>query len=94
MILLYIRRQKHYFGNTNPMKRFLFYLEILWIAAIVASAIVFAWNFYQQGSFNVSVYTPLITGGLSGIVLWNIRRQRKFYDTLASKKKLPSDEQL
>ena len=36
------------------MKRFLFYLEILWIAAIVASVVVFAWNFYQQGSFNVS----------------------------------------
>ena len=69
------------------MKRFLFYLEILWIAAILASVIVFAWNFYQQGSFSVSVYTPLITGGLSGIVLWNIRRQRKFYDTLASNKK-------
>ena len=51
------------------MKRFLFYLEILWIAAILASLVVFVWEFYQQGSFNVSVYTPLITGGLSGIVL-------------------------
>lgn len=68
------------------MKRFLFYLEILWIAAIVASLIVFVWNFYQERSFNVSVYTPLITGGLSTIVLWNIRRQRKFYDKLAEDK--------
>ncbi|MGB0456721.1 MAG: hypothetical protein ACON48_06400 [Chitinophagales bacterium] len=69
------------------MKRFLFYLEILWIAAIVASLIVFVWNFYQERSFSVSVYTPLITGGLSTIVLWNIRRQRKFYDKLAADKK-------
>ena len=84
---MYIHRQKRYFGSIKPMKRFLFYLEILWIAAIVASVVVFGWNFYQEGSFNVSVYTPLITGGLSGIVLWNIRRQRKFYDTLASNKK-------
>lgn len=67
------------------MKRFLFYLEILWVAAIVASLVVFVWNFYQEGSFSVSVYTPLITGALSGIVLWNIRRQRKFYDTFSSK---------
>ncbi|MGB1050388.1 MAG: hypothetical protein ACPGYF_00395 [Chitinophagales bacterium] len=73
------------------MKRFLFYLEILWIAAILASLVVFVWNFYQQGSFNVSVYTPLITGGLSGIVLWNIRRQRKFYDTLSSPKSTTQD---
>lgn len=73
------------------MKRFLFYLEILWIAAILASLFVFVWNFYQQGSFNVSVYTPLITGGLSGIVLWNIRRQRKFYDTLSSPKSTTQD---
>lgn len=87
MIPLYIHHQKRYFGSIKRMKRFLFYLEILWIAAIVASVTVFAWNFYEQGSFNVSVYMPLITGGLSGIVLWNIRRQRKFYDTLASKKK-------
>ena len=80
-----IEHQKHYFGSVNHMKRFLFYLEILWVAAIVASLVVFVWNFYQEGSFNVSVYIPLITGALSGIVLWNIRRQRKFYDTFSSK---------
>ena len=53
------------------MKKFLFYLEILWITAIVASVMVFVWNLWTLRAFSVAVYTPLITGALSALVLWN-----------------------
>ena len=62
------------------MKKFLFYLEILWIMAIVASVLVFIWNLWALRSLSPSVYTPIITGVLSGVVLWNIKGQRKFYE--------------
>lgn len=67
------------------------FFEILWTLAIVAAVAVGTYHLITKGSFDHQVYFPYICAGLSTIVLFNLRSQRKFTER-HQQKSAPRDE--